>query len=168
MNPEGLIRLAVAGKPRAFRPGVDHDKRHRSENETHEAVEFWRLRPKPRRPYFNIRDRKSMQDRGDDRGHEEIPSEKVTEGWAAGTEAEVHVKFSPTFVTVVRPLVHIHSEQHDQRRVIEFYGKESPASLAEGYLGQSSVDSISFIFILRTLFRTAESTTDRFGCFFRP
>jgi F420-dependent hydroxymycolic acid dehydrogenase len=85
-----------------------------------EAAEFWRFGPKAWKPYFNIRDPKTIQERAE----AEIPLEKVTEGWAMGTEPEVHVKVLSDLFDSGATGVHIHSGQHDQRRVIEFYGKE--------------------------------------------
>ena len=85
-----------------------------------EAAEFWRFGPKAWKPYFNIRDPKTIQERAE----AEIPLEKVTEGWAMGTDPEVHVKVLSDLFDSGATGVHIHSGQHDQRRVIEFYGKE--------------------------------------------
>jgi F420-dependent hydroxymycolic acid dehydrogenase len=85
-----------------------------------EAAELWRFGPKAWKPYFNIRDPKTIQERAD----AEIPLEKVTEGWAVGTDPEVHVKVLSDLFDGGATGVHIHSGQHDQRRVIEFYGKE--------------------------------------------
>ena len=59
-----------------------------------------------------------------ERAEAEIPLEKVTEGWAMGTDPEAHVKVLSDLFDSGATGVHIHSGQHDQRRVIEFYGKE--------------------------------------------
>jgi TAT-translocated FGD2 family F420-dependent dehydrogenase len=88
--------------------------------ERDEAAELWRFGPKAWKPYFNIRDPKTIQERADT----EIPLDKVTEGWAVGTDPEVHVKILSDLFAGGATGVHIHSGQHDQRRVIEFYGKE--------------------------------------------
>jgi hypothetical protein len=88
--------------------------------ERDEAAELWRFGPKAWKPYFNIRDPQTIQERADT----EIPLDKVTEGWAVGTDPEVHVKILSDLFAGGATGVHIHSGQHDQRRVIEFYGKE--------------------------------------------
>jgi alkanesulfonate monooxygenase SsuD/methylene tetrahydromethanopterin reductase-like flavin-dependent oxidoreductase (luciferase family) len=88
--------------------------------ELNEAAELWRFGPKAWRPYFNIRDPKTIQARAE----AEIPIDKVTEGWPVGTDVEIHVKtLSDLFDSGVTG-VHIHSGQRDQKRVIEFYGRE--------------------------------------------
>jgi len=88
--------------------------------EAEEAAELWRFGPKAWKPYFNIRDPKTIQERADT----EVPLEKVTEGWPVGTDPEVHVKVLSDLFNSGATGVHIHSGQHDQRRVIEFYGEE--------------------------------------------
>ncbi len=90
------------------------------DSEKAEAAEMWRFGPKAWKPYFNIRDPKTIQDRA----QAEIPLEKVTEGWPVGTDPEVHVKVLSELFDSGANGVHIHSGQHDQKRVIDFYGKE--------------------------------------------
>ncbi len=90
------------------------------EQEKAEAAEMWRFGPKAWKPYFNIRDPKTIQDRAD----AEVSLEKVTEGWPVGTDPEVHVKVLSELFGSGATGVHIHSGQHDQKKVIDFYGKE--------------------------------------------
>jgi F420-dependent hydroxymycolic acid dehydrogenase len=85
-----------------------------------EAAQLWRFGPKAWKPYFNIRDPKTIQERA----QAEIPLEKVTEGWPVSTDPEVHVKALTELFESGASGVHIHSGQHDQKRVIDFYGKE--------------------------------------------
>lgn len=85
-----------------------------------EAAETWRFGPKAWKPYFNIRDPKVIQDRA----KAEIPLEKVTEGWPVGTDPEVHAKVLSELFDSGATGVHIHSGQQDQKRVIDFYGKQ--------------------------------------------
>jgi len=85
-----------------------------------EAAELWRFGPKAWKPYFNIRDPKTIEDRA----NAEIPLEKVTEGWPVGTDPNLHVKVLTDLFDSGATGVHIHSGQRDQKRVIEFYGKE--------------------------------------------
>jgi hypothetical protein len=78
------------------------------------------FRPEGWNPYFNIRDPKTIQDRA----KREILLEKVTEGWPVGTDPEVHVKVLSELFDSGATGVHIHSGQRDQKKVIDFYGKE--------------------------------------------
>jgi F420-dependent hydroxymycolic acid dehydrogenase len=88
--------------------------------ELKQAAELWRFGPKAWKPYFNIRDPKSIQEHAES----EIPLEKVTEGWPVGTDPEVHINVLTYLFKSGATGVHIHSGQKDQRKVIDFYGKE--------------------------------------------
>lgn len=90
------------------------------QKEMAEAAELWRFGPKAWKPYFNIRDPKTIEQRAE----AEIPIDKVTEGWPTGTDPEAHVKVLSELFQSGATGVHIHSGQRDQARVIEFYGKE--------------------------------------------
>ncbi len=57
-------------------------------SELGEAAKLWRFGPKAWKPYFNIRDPKTIQNRAEP----EVPLEEVTEGWPVGTDPELHVK----------------------------------------------------------------------------
>ena len=89
-------------------------------NELKEAAELWRFGPKAWEPYFNIRDPKTIQERAE----AEVPLEEVSEGWPVGTDPEVHVKVLTDLFKSGATGVHIHSGQRDQKKVIDFYGKE--------------------------------------------
>jgi len=85
-----------------------------------QAAELWRFGPKAFQTYYNIRDPKEIQQRADT----EIPLENVYGDWPVGTDPAVHIKtVTELFNSGVR-IVNIHSGQADQKRVIEFYGKE--------------------------------------------
>src|SRR5262249_49885742 len=88
--------------------------------ELEEAATLWRFGPKAWKPYFNIRDPKTIKERAE----AEISIETVTEGWSVGTDPDVHVKVLSELFESGATGVHIHSGQNDQRRVIDFYGKE--------------------------------------------
>ena len=88
--------------------------------ELSEAAELWRFGPKAWKPYFNIRDPKTIQERAE----KEVPIDKVVEGWAVGTDPEVHVKVLSELFESGATGVHIHSGQRDQEKVIAFYGTE--------------------------------------------
>jgi F420-dependent hydroxymycolic acid dehydrogenase len=87
---------------------------------TAEAAERWRFGPKAWKPYFNVRDPKTIQKRAE----AEVPLEKVTEGWPVGTDPDAHVTVLTDLFESGATEVHIHSGQRDQKKVIEFYGKE--------------------------------------------
>ena len=89
------------------------------EREKAEAAAMWRFGPKAWKPYFNIRDPKTIEDRA----KAEVPLEKVTEGWPVSTDPEAHVKVISELFDSGATGVHIHSGQRDQRRVIDFYGQ---------------------------------------------
>jgi len=93
--------------------------------ELDEAAKLWRFGPEAWKSYFNVRDPKTIQQRAD----AEVPLEKVIEGWPVGTDPEVHVKVLSDLVNSGATGVHIHSGQQDQRKVIDFYGKEVLPSL---------------------------------------
>ncbi len=90
------------------------------QQELREAAELWRFGPKAWNPYFNIRDPKTIQERAD----AEVPLEKVSEGWPVGTDPEVHLKVLNELFDSGATEVHIHAGQRDQKKVIDFYGKE--------------------------------------------
>jgi len=85
-----------------------------------EAAELWRFGPKAWKPYFDIRDPHEIQHRA----NAEVSIEQVTEGWPVGTDAEAHVKVLSDLFESGATGVHIHSGQRDQKKVIDFYGKE--------------------------------------------
>ncbi len=90
------------------------------QQELREAAELWRFGPKAWNPYFDIRDPKTIQERAE----AEVPLEKVSEGWPVGTDPETHLKVVRELFDSGATEVHIHSGQRDQKKVIEFYGRE--------------------------------------------
>ncbi len=84
------------------------------------AAELWRFGPKAWKPYYNLRDPKTIEQRAD----EEIPLEKVYADWAIGTDPKIHIDALSELFASGATEVHIHSGQRDQKRVIEFYGKQ--------------------------------------------
>jgi F420-dependent hydroxymycolic acid dehydrogenase len=89
-------------------------------NDANVAAELWRFGPKAWKPYFNIRDPKEIQQRAE----AELPIEEVVKGWTISTDPDEHVKALQEAFSGGATEVHIHSGQPDQRRVIDFYGKE--------------------------------------------
>jgi TAT-translocated FGD2 family F420-dependent dehydrogenase len=84
------------------------------------AAELWRFGPNAFKSYYNIRDPKEIQRRADS----EIPLEKVYGDWPVGTDPQVHIKKITDLFTSGATIVNIHSGQAEQKRVIDFYGKE--------------------------------------------
>jgi alkanesulfonate monooxygenase SsuD/methylene tetrahydromethanopterin reductase-like flavin-dependent oxidoreductase (luciferase family) len=86
--------------------------------EAKQAAELWRVGPKAFKGYFNIPDPAAIQHAAE----QEIPIEKVVEGWAIGTDPEVAKvrELRESGATIVN----IHSGQNDQKRVIDFYGSK--------------------------------------------
>jgi TAT-translocated FGD2 family F420-dependent dehydrogenase len=84
------------------------------------AAELWRFGPKAFKSYYNIRDPKEIQRKAD----AEIPLEKVYGDWPVGTDPEAHIKTITDLFSSGATIVNIHSGQADQKRVIDFYGKE--------------------------------------------
>jgi F420-dependent hydroxymycolic acid dehydrogenase len=84
------------------------------------AAEFWRFGPKAFKSYYNVRDPKEIQQRADS----EVPLEKVYGDWPVSTDPAIHIKTIADLFDSGATIVNIHSGQEDQKRVIEFYGKE--------------------------------------------
>jgi F420-dependent hydroxymycolic acid dehydrogenase len=84
------------------------------------AAELWRFGPKAFKSYYNIRDPKEIQQRADS----EVPLEKVYGDWPVSTDPAAHVKAISELFDSGATIVNIHAGQGDQKRVIEFYGKE--------------------------------------------
>jgi len=105
-----------------------------NQKDAQEAAELWRFGPKAWKPYFNIRDPKEIQRRAE----AELPIEEVTKGWTISTDPEEHVKALEEAFAGGATEVHIHSGQPDQRRVIEFYGKEVLPRFRKGPMGKAA------------------------------
>jgi hypothetical protein len=56
--------------------------------------------------------------------HAEVPLEKVYGDWPVSTDPAVHAKTITGLFDSGATIVNIHAGQEDQKRVIEFYGKE--------------------------------------------
>ncbi|HSS96920.1 MAG TPA: LLM class flavin-dependent oxidoreductase, partial [Terriglobales bacterium] len=91
-----------------------------SEQEAKAAAELWRFGPKAFKTYYNIRDPKEIQRRADS----EIPLDQVYSDWPIGMDPNTHLKTINELFDSGATIVNIHSGQSDQRRLIEFYGKE--------------------------------------------
>ncbi len=92
------------------------------------AAELWRFGPKAFKSYYNIRDPKEIQKRADS----EVPLEKVYGDWPVSTDPSVHAKAITDLFDSGATIVNIHCGQEDQKRVIEFYGKEVLPRIKKG------------------------------------
>jgi G6PDH family F420-dependent oxidoreductase len=84
------------------------------------AAQLWRFLPKAWKPYYNVPDPRTIEQRA----NAEIPLEEVYKDWPVGTDPEVHVQALMQLFKAGATEVHIHSGQQDQRRVIDFYGHQ--------------------------------------------
>jgi TAT-translocated FGD2 family F420-dependent dehydrogenase len=90
------------------------------QKDAQQAAEFWRFGPKAFKTYYNDPSPQSIQDRAKN----EIPLEQVYSEWPVSTDPAVHLKILTELFESGATMVNIHSGQHDQRRVIDFYGKQ--------------------------------------------
>jgi TAT-translocated FGD2 family F420-dependent dehydrogenase len=88
------------------------------QTEAKQAAELWRFGPKAFKGYFNIPDPAAIQQAAKN----DIPLEKVVDGWAVGTDPETHIAKIHELWESGATIVNIHSGQADQNRVVEFYG----------------------------------------------
>lgn len=85
-----------------------------------EAAQLWHFLPKAFKAYYNIRDPQAIQQRA----ASEIPLQKVYSKWPVSTEPDLHTKALLELFNSGVTIVNIHSGQPDQRRAIDFYGKQ--------------------------------------------
>jgi F420-dependent hydroxymycolic acid dehydrogenase len=90
------------------------------QQEARKSAELWRFIPKAFKTYYNVRDPQEIQKLAE----RELTFEKVTEGWTISTDPEAHIKAINQLFDSGATIVNVHSGQDDQRRVIEFYGKQ--------------------------------------------
>jgi alkanesulfonate monooxygenase SsuD/methylene tetrahydromethanopterin reductase-like flavin-dependent oxidoreductase (luciferase family) len=91
-----------------------------AQREVEQAAQLWRFIPKAFKGYHAIPDPAEIQRRAE----AEIPLEKVHADWPKGTDPAVHIKAVEELFAQGATIVNIHAGQNDQRRVIEFYGRE--------------------------------------------
>lgn len=88
--------------------------------EAEEAARLWRFIPKAWKPYYNVRDPQTIEQRA----NQEVPIEEILSEITGSTDPNQHVKAINELFDNGATEVHIHAGQSDQRRVIDFYGKE--------------------------------------------
>jgi len=96
--------------------------------EAKKAAELWRFLPKAFKTYYNVRDPKEIQNEAD----REIKLEDLISDWAVGTDPNIHVKKVQELFDSGVWIVNIHSGQADQKKVVDFYGKEVLPKVRQG------------------------------------
>jgi TAT-translocated FGD2 family F420-dependent dehydrogenase len=110
-----------AGKDPAAMPVlVEHYVVVGDKREAEQAASLWRFGPKAFKGYFDIHDPAEIQRHAES----EIPLDKVMSGWPIGTDPGPHVQAIEELFESGATIVNVHAGQQDQRKVIEFYGKE--------------------------------------------
>jgi hypothetical protein len=88
--------------------------------EAEEAARLWRFGPKAFKGYYDIVDPAAIEERA----NAELPLEAVMSGWPIGTDAKPHIDAIEELFESGATIVNVHAGQPDQRKVIEFYGRE--------------------------------------------
>jgi hypothetical protein len=88
--------------------------------EAERSAELWRFMPKAFSKYYNVRDPETIEQQA----AKDLKLEKVYSTWPVSTDPEVHAKAITKLFDSGVTIVNIHTGQQDQRRVIDFYGKE--------------------------------------------
>jgi alkanesulfonate monooxygenase SsuD/methylene tetrahydromethanopterin reductase-like flavin-dependent oxidoreductase (luciferase family) len=84
------------------------------------AAQLWRFIPKAWKPYFNLRDPATIEQRAT----AEVPLEKVYHGWPVSRDPDVHVQALIDLFTSGAHTVLVHSGQTAQHQIIDFYGQQ--------------------------------------------
>jgi TAT-translocated FGD2 family F420-dependent dehydrogenase len=99
-----------------------------TQEDAKQPAELWRFLPKAFKKYYNVRDPQEIQNEAD----KEVPLEQVYGDWAVGTDPNVHAKKVQELFASGVWIVNVHSGQADQKRVIDFYGKEVMPRVKQG------------------------------------
>jgi len=90
------------------------------QNDAQAAAKFWNFIPKAFKGYQNIPDPAQIERTA----QAELPLPKVFGDWTVSAQPEAHVAAIKKLFDGGVTIVNIHSGQPDQRKVIDFYGKE--------------------------------------------
>jgi TAT-translocated FGD2 family F420-dependent dehydrogenase len=102
-----------------------------NDNDAKVAAQLWRFGPKSFESYYNVRDPEKILELA----NSEIPLEKVYSDWPVSTDPADHIKVVTELFQTGASIVNIHSGQPDQRRVIDFYGREVLPKIANSLKG---------------------------------
>ena len=92
------------------------------------AAKLWNFIPRAFKGYQNIRDPAEIERRA----RADLPLPKVYGEWTVSTDPAAHVQAVKKLFESGVSIVNIHSGQPEQRKVIEFYGKEVLPKLRNG------------------------------------
>jgi TAT-translocated FGD2 family F420-dependent dehydrogenase len=84
------------------------------------AAKLWNFIPKAFKGYQNIPDPAQIEERA----RAELPLPKVFGDWTVSSEPDAHVQAVKKLFESGATIVNIHSGQADQKKVIEFYGRQ--------------------------------------------
>lgn len=88
--------------------------------EAQTAARLWNFIPKAFKKYHNIRDPAQIEAQA----RSEVPLPKVYADWVVSRDPNAHIEAINKLFDSGATLVNVHSGQPDQRKVIDFYGKE--------------------------------------------
>lgn len=88
--------------------------------EAEEAAKLWNFIPRAFKGYHNVPDPAEIQRRA----AADLPLSQVYAGWTVGTDPARHIEALRELFESGATTVTIHSGQPDQRRVLEFYGRQ--------------------------------------------
>jgi F420-dependent hydroxymycolic acid dehydrogenase len=88
--------------------------------EAQAAAALWNFIPKAFKGYQNIQDPAQIERRARD----ELPLPRVYADWTVSASPDAHVANIQSLLESGVTIINIHSGQNDQRKVIDFYGKE--------------------------------------------
>lgn len=90
------------------------------DDDARQAAGKWRFGPEAFKSYYNIADPVRIQQRAET----EIPLDRILQEWPVGIDPRVHVAKLQELFDSGATIVNVHAGQQDQRRVIEFYGRQ--------------------------------------------
>ena len=89
-------------------------------DDARKSAELWRFLPKAFTDYYNVRDPQRIQQLAE----QQLPLEKIYSEWPVSTDPKPHVDKLHELFESGATIVNVHSGEADQKRVIEFYGRE--------------------------------------------
>jgi coenzyme F420-dependent glucose-6-phosphate dehydrogenase len=99
-----------------------------NQQDAQQPAELWRFLPKAFKTYYNVRDPQQIQNLAE----KELPLQQVYADWVVSTDPNSHIKKVQELFASGVWIVNIHSGQADQKRVVEFYGKEVLPKVRQG------------------------------------
>ncbi len=84
------------------------------------AAERWRFMPKAFDTLYNLRSPLEIQQQAE----AQVPIETLVESWTVSTEPSAHIEKIQQLFDSGASIVNIHSGQEDQRKLIDFYGRD--------------------------------------------